>query len=281
MKIILSRKGFDSAVGGVPSPIFPSGHLRSLPIPSTHGIPLNEVHDRRHDLAGVVRDLTRGRYTGDSLVHLDPDLAAESLARAPGWRPLFGQTGAAQGHLMSRQVGSGDVFVFYGWFRQVEQVGGTYRYRTRAPDMHVIFGWLQIAAAFKVDERHAAPAWALYHPHFSRPRVYANDTVYLANERLALAGRATRLPGAGCFNRFHPSLCLTRAGASRSRWRLPAWWYPGGRTPLSYHRDPARWHVQGDALELQTAHQGQEFVLEGDEYPEAIGWLAGLLSRAT
>ncbi|HEX6606573.1 MAG TPA: hypothetical protein VF276_06620, partial [Chloroflexia bacterium] len=33
MKIILSRKGFDSSIGKVPSPIFPSGELRSLPIP--------------------------------------------------------------------------------------------------------------------------------------------------------------------------------------------------------------------------------------------------------
>jgi hypothetical protein len=33
MKIILSRKGFDSAYGGYPSPIFPSGEMISLPIP--------------------------------------------------------------------------------------------------------------------------------------------------------------------------------------------------------------------------------------------------------
>ncbi len=33
MKIILSRKGFDSSAGGVPSPIFPDGGLLSLPIP--------------------------------------------------------------------------------------------------------------------------------------------------------------------------------------------------------------------------------------------------------
>ena len=31
MKIILSRKGFDSANGGGPSPIFPDGRLLSLP----------------------------------------------------------------------------------------------------------------------------------------------------------------------------------------------------------------------------------------------------------
>ncbi len=33
MQIILSRKGFDSASGGGPSPILPDGTLLSLPIP--------------------------------------------------------------------------------------------------------------------------------------------------------------------------------------------------------------------------------------------------------
>ena len=34
MKVILSRKGFDSSNGGCPSPILPDGTLLSLPIPS-------------------------------------------------------------------------------------------------------------------------------------------------------------------------------------------------------------------------------------------------------
>ena len=34
MKVILSRKGFDSQYGGMPSPILPDGTLLSLPIPS-------------------------------------------------------------------------------------------------------------------------------------------------------------------------------------------------------------------------------------------------------
>ncbi len=34
MRIILSRKGFDSSNGGCPSPILPDGTLLSLPIPS-------------------------------------------------------------------------------------------------------------------------------------------------------------------------------------------------------------------------------------------------------
>ncbi len=33
MKVVLSRKGFDSANGGIPSPIMPDGTMLSLPIP--------------------------------------------------------------------------------------------------------------------------------------------------------------------------------------------------------------------------------------------------------
>ena len=34
MKVILSRKGFDSANGGIASPIFEDGTMLSFPIPS-------------------------------------------------------------------------------------------------------------------------------------------------------------------------------------------------------------------------------------------------------
>ena len=37
MKIILSRKGFDSSCGGVASPILPGGEIVSLPIPERPG----------------------------------------------------------------------------------------------------------------------------------------------------------------------------------------------------------------------------------------------------
>ena len=34
MKVIISRKGFDSGYGGMPSPILPDGTMISMPIPS-------------------------------------------------------------------------------------------------------------------------------------------------------------------------------------------------------------------------------------------------------
>jgi len=37
MKVILSRKGFDSGYGGFPSPVLPDGTMLSLPIPVSSG----------------------------------------------------------------------------------------------------------------------------------------------------------------------------------------------------------------------------------------------------
>jgi len=43
MKVILSRKGFDSAYGGYPSPILPDGKMVSLPIPLEDSIRYSDL----------------------------------------------------------------------------------------------------------------------------------------------------------------------------------------------------------------------------------------------
>ena len=77
--------------------------------------------------------------------HLDPDLAAESGPEVPGCQAAFGQVGAAQRHLDYELVGRGDLFLFFGWFCEVQQVEGTWRYR--------LLGWLQVGEVVRVGER--------------------------------------------------------------------------------------------------------------------------------
>jgi hypothetical protein len=139
MKIILSRKGFDSSYGGVASPIFPDGALLSLPIPDARGpVTYQDLTWGQHQLGKVVAALTRGRIDFAAHAHLDPDLYSQICSRAPGWRPLFGQDGAAQSHLANQGVGVGDLFLFFGWFRAVEQPSGYYCFVKQAPDQHLI-----------------------------------------------------------------------------------------------------------------------------------------------
>jgi hypothetical protein len=124
VKLILSRKGFDSANGGVPSPIFPNGSMYSIPIrqlgaTKRYADLAKGDATAGNDIGTVVEHLTRGRVRAGDLVHFDPDLEASALPRGQGWRPCFGQTGAARSHLMGAGVGPGDLFLFFGWFRRV------------------------------------------------------------------------------------------------------------------------------------------------------------------
>ncbi len=107
MKIIFSRKGFDSGYGGVPSPILPAGSTVSLPIPSPFGRPLSDLRFGNEPLGEMVNELTCGRVATTQSVHLDPDLVAATVPRLPGWSAAFGQTSSAQGHLRNQNIGLG------------------------------------------------------------------------------------------------------------------------------------------------------------------------------
>ena len=283
MKIILSRKGFDSSEGKVPSPILPSGHLCWLPIPSPYqGIRYRDIVCRQNALGDIAEQLTKGKVSSKDSAHLDPDLRFESLPRLLGWKPLFGQTGAAQSHLKNQGVSKGDIFLFYGWFREVERIWNQYRYSRRAPDLHVIFGWLQIRKTIPVGSKEVVPRWAMYHPHFNRPPSFSNDTVYVAIDSLNIPGHDLYLRGGGFFDKFHPRLVLTAPGqAKKSVWRLPPWFYPvGKKSYLSYHGDLRRWTLEDEYILLHSVGRGQEFVLDCDDYPEAIDWLIDILENA-
>jgi hypothetical protein len=282
MKLIFSRKGFDSSLGKVPSPILPDGRMIFLPIPARNAnshISYAELRTDEFNLGTVVRDLTNGRILPGHSVHLDPDLNPAYRQRKPGWRPLFGQAGAAQGHLLNQDVKPGDIFIFFGWFQESQFVDNVLAYRRDSPGIHAIFGWLQIAEKIPASYYGRVPDWAAYHPHFQRAKPYANDTVYVSTKYLNLphTGR-TALPGAGVFRHFSSKLRLTKDQCKRSIWQLPAWFYPRkGKIPLTYHSNRDRWHREEGSVTLKTVGRGQEFVMNSAHYPEALPWLHDLL----
>ena len=203
MKIIFSRKGFDSQYGGVPSPIFEDGSMVSLPIPSRQGRPLSTVNFQAGPISALVSDLTFGRIGADKLVHLDPDLRAQSAPRQAGWRPSFGQVGTAQSHLAKQGVGIGDVFLFFGWFRQAERVGTRWRFVPGAPDIHSLFGWLQVGDVLPVSSGTLSqlPHWLHDHPHVAfASSMSAMNVLYLGSKSLLDRGHE----GAGVFTTWSP-----------------------------------------------------------------------------
>ena len=278
MQVILSRKGFDSATGGCPSPIFHDDSMISLPIPdNTNCVRFGELWWRRRNLGEVVERLSSGRYGRQDSAHLDPDLRHDFLPRLPGWRPLLGQTGAAQAHLRNRGVTAGDVFLFWGLFQRVDR-----QLRWSGPRLHVIWGWMQIGDVVPVDaEVRGNPlgkwAWVAGHPHLAH-HADPYNTLYISAANLDILGvDCGSLPGAGTFDRFTPRLQLTAEGCSASVWSVPRWLVPNGRPALSYHGDESRWTVHGDGCRLRTVGRGQEFILDAATYPDAGPWIVGLL----
>jgi len=234
MRVVFSRKGFDSAAGKAPSPII-EGEPVSLPIPTKRR---SETSYRLTGLGDIVERTTKGRIGAAALCHEDPMF----------WdgRWAFGQTGAAQSHLERNGVGVGDVFLFFGLFAS----------RDGRDRHHRIFGYLEVEEVRRLGSRPSMSdnptGVPRRHPH-TIGDWNENNTLYLGS-------------GAKARNAHH-CLRLTKPGAPVSVWTVPSWLKAAG---LTYHSNPARW--TGDK-ELRVASRGQEFVSNISDQAAASEWL--------
>lgn len=263
MKVILSRKGFDSSAGGYPSAIMPDGTLISFPIPDDNGVKTCiQYKDMNIDDGLTYQDLMEQlgiKNHNETQVHLDPDLYPGIIKRNDGWKPVLGQSHAAQKHLSNNNIEMGDLFLFFGWFRKVQLVNNVYKYVPET-DRHVIWGYLQVGEIIKIDQTKEYDEWLEGHPHF-KYRKRENNTAYIASEKLSFDNR---INGAGVLN-FHESLILTHGGQeNRSFWSLPKFLHPDYGTKMTYHENRNRWNIDGQRCTLQSVGRGQEFVVTGN-----------------
>jgi hypothetical protein len=85
--------------------------------------------------------------------HLDPDLRKEVRPREKGWKPLFGQAGRSQTILSNNAISADDLFLFFGWFRRVQKNSKReFEYIKGEPDLHIIYGYLQVGEIFSMNE---------------------------------------------------------------------------------------------------------------------------------
>ncbi len=209
MRIIFSRKGFDSSAGGGPSPIV-DGRPMSLPIPDSKGASRTTYGDI--GLAELAAVASRGKLSADSLCHHDPMFLPDGTC-------AFGQCGAAQTHLERQGVGLGDVFVFFGLFAEKE---------TGEPH-HRIFGYLKVEEIIALSGGAPDHLLALDHPH-ALAMHGSNDAVWCGEGRVA--------------KRASDALRLTVPEGPPTLWERPAWLKRGG---LSYHDRADRW-IRGGRL---------------------------------
>ena len=245
MKVILSRKGFDSGYGGTASPILPDGTLLSLPIPSKmETVKFTDLHYDGQSYYDIIKSLKPNAKVKEKYAcHLDPDIRKDVISRLDEWRPAFGQEGAALSHLQNQGVGVGDLFLFYGWFKQTEYRDNRLCYVKGAPDLHIIYG---------------QP-----HPHNSSERWGSkSNAIYIASDSLSIE---PELSGAGCLY-YSDSLVLTKKGCSRRVWDLPDFMRD---IPMTYNADA--WQDEG----FVSAAKGQEFVFDAND--DVVGWVKDML----
>ena len=270
LKVILSRKGFDSSAGGHASPILPDGKMLSLPIP-------HALDTLRYDeiaapggksLQEIIDELAAGAQIAGKGAHLDPDLMRGARPRLRGWRPALGPGRAAATHLKNQGVSVGDLFLFYGWFRHAEQDGDRLCFRRGSNGCHAIFGYLEIGEVLSAPAHTDLPAWLHDHPHAAPFRIArATNTIYVATRKSSFH---PCYPGAGVF-RFDKRNVLTKEGLSRSRWNLdPALFQ---NKTISYHSEVA-WH---DGY-FQSYPRAQEYVIHADQ--PIVSWASQLVQKS-
>jgi hypothetical protein len=259
-KLILSKKGFDSAYGKGPSPILRDGRMIPFPIPEPRsGVSAATYGSICHDGQSYVDLLSRFGYTvsANAPAHLDPDLISESRTRRNGWRGMLGQVDQAESHLLNEGVGPGSVFLFWGWFER-ESLSGSF---PRDEGFSAIFGYLEVDYVVRVGIDNI-PSYAPYHPHFSSGYPRQRNRVYVARQRLSWNPSK---PGWGVFN-YDKSLRLSVKGKKRRNWRLPGCFHPDSGCVLTYNTDPDKWGKPGKKTTVQVPARGQEYVcrLSGD-----------------
>ena len=195
-KLILSRKGFDSKAGGSASPILSDGSFFSIPIPQNHPSPKKYKDLDFNGISGseLLKEVS-AKVKDTDYCHNDP-LLNEKIG-------IFGQASSSQTELKNNNVGPGDLFLFFGWFKNFSANGR---------DLHQLFGWLQIDKIIKGSKeiKRYLCENNIQHPHgYGDASRFSNNTIYIAKKKLELNKGKIIKRGHGLFKWTHDDLILT------------------------------------------------------------------------
>lgn len=217
MKVILSRKGFDSSNGGIVSPIFEDGTMISFPIPSDDPDTFDDLHYKGTLYSVILKDLN---YKGDRYCHIDPDLDLNRrVSTIESWVPAFGQINSSASYLKNASIDVGDLFLFFGNFHSITEKKGHYKYTRKTGDFYkdndlqVIWGYLQVGKIVSNPDEQKELYW---HPHsIDRRTNNSSNVIYKASECLSFN---INMPGAGCLS-FDIKRVLTVKNGNKATWK--------------------------------------------------------------
>ena len=260
--LVLSRKGFDATSGGCASPIFANGDIFSVPIPQKKQSPSRYGELQFNEMSGseILNLVGAKSLSEDDFYHNDPLLSGE--------KGIFGQAGGSQGELDNCGIEKGDLFLFFGWFKQ---------YHQRAPDIHHLFGWLQIENIIKGNTEiyKFLSENEISHPHGTTDVTqYKNNTIYIASKNLTFSDSVRDITGHGAFKKTARGLILTEKGKTRSRWRFPKKYFSNTK---DLFRNRLKWNDE-KKCSVNCVGIGQEFILNAFDNPSVVDWASYLLN---
>ncbi|MDO5519648.1 MAG: hypothetical protein Q4G58_04045 [bacterium] len=272
MKVVLSRKGFDMKHGRIPSPILPDGTLLLLPRPSEEGyVRYDELFYNGTSYLEIIRSLnpTIAEELKDAKCFPNPDLTEHSYKKESNWKANFTQYGPSEGHLSSQRISVGDIFLFFGWFKQTEiNEENQLTYVKNAPDLHIIFSYLQIGAIIK-NKNYILKKYKWHNNLIDVIKSTKHYSIYLPTKKLSYNNRQS---GYGQL-KFSDKLVLTKQGLPCSKWDLPDLFRRPDVT-ISYHNNYTNGFIPGKDY-FQSSNIGQEFVINGTHDLKA--WVCHLI----
>lgn len=260
MRVILSRKGFESTHEGIPSPILPDGTLLLLPKPDNDGyVSYKEFYcegtsyyDIAVSLDSKMQDVLKDARCNSSCY------IAKSDHRPPlKWFPAYLRTGPLESHLNRQRVSVGDLFLFYGCFRQTEYDANHHlRFVPNAPEQNIIFSYFQIGAIIKnlsfISSHFQWPLHTLIDKDTS-----IQHTIYLPTKKLSYNNQQ---PGFDILS-YSQKLVLTKPGLHYYQWQLPDF-LCAPDVKISYHNNRNNGFLSGKDY-FKSSSIGEEFVIHG------------------
>ncbi len=268
MKIILSRKGFDSTSGGCPSFII-GDKLISLPIPDEHtNLEYNNVQICGYNLGEILKkSKIKPKLNGKEITtcHLDPDIESG----------LFGQCSTAAQHLLNNDVKVGDLLLFFGWFRKFDIK--THKFSTQGNNgKHCIYAYFKIGKILDLNnmsDRAEALRLTKTHPHITyQSNEYKKiNLLFVADTKLI---KDSSIKGCGRL-KFSESTTLTKPNENKSIWQLPKFFLD---VNMTYHTNKNRWvKLDENFCQLKSVCRGQEFVIS--ESKDVEQWAIELITN--
>ncbi|MBR5916195.1 MAG: hypothetical protein IKZ57_07095 [Spirochaetia bacterium] len=300
MKVILSRKGFDSSYGGFPSIILPKEMGRkmiSFPIPEKgerekdekgkytnktkigiEGIgaenikfvlddkselTLAEIFSQLHFKEDKIKIAGEKQSFKNTIFHYDPAIQTIYDTDGNETRGLhgyaaFGQSKAAAGHLLNKGIKEGDIFLFFGTFKNTELREEKITYK-REKEFHALWGYMvvdDVISVDNVDNEEGKKQFEKYknkypglkdHPHFMN----RNNKYEKSDKNIIICGK-----NFGTFNFKKNIHKLTRDGKSKSYWDIPESLDCLIGHEITYHKDKIT------TKHFKSASIGQEFVVK-------------------